>query len=76
MRKIGVGVLGLIGGVLLAIIIQDILATALVNSGRSPRELGVVTGLLMPILAVLGAVVTVMLHSRSGKHGRDQAADD
>lgn len=65
MRKVGVGLLGLIGGVLLAIIIQDILATILVNSGRSPREFGVVTGLLMPALAVLGAVVAVMLHNRS-----------
>ena len=71
MRKIGVAALGVVGGVLLAIIIQDVLARSFVDSGTVPVGLGLVISLIMPVLAVLGAVVAIVLHNRNTKRGSD-----
>lgn len=61
MRTIGIGALGLIGGVLSALVVQDLLAVAFVREGTVPDALVVVLALLMPVMALLGVVVAVLL---------------
>lgn len=67
MRKVGVGALGAVGGVLLALILQDILAVAFLQDGTIPFPLAIVLGFLMPVLAVVGAVIAVLLYNRNIK---------
>lgn len=52
---------------LLALIFQDILTTVLVHDGAVPTGLAVVLGLLMPVLAILGALIAVLIHNRTTK---------
>lgn len=66
-RSAGIGALGLVGGVLLALIVQDILATLLVRDGTIPTGLTVVFGFLMPVFAILGAVIAVLIYNRIAK---------
>ncbi|WP_181954322.1 hypothetical protein [Kocuria coralli] len=68
-RSAGVGVLGFVGGVLLALILQDILATAFLREGTIPIALGIVLGFLMPVCGVLGVIVAILIYNRHGKRG-------
>ncbi len=65
MRKIGIGALGLVGGLLLALVVQDLLAVTFVRDGTIPLALGIVLGFLMPVLAVLGAIVALLIDGRA-----------
>lgn len=65
MRKIGIGALGFVGGLLLALVVQDLLAVAFVRDGAMPLVLGLVLGFLIPVLAVLGAVVALLIDGRA-----------
>lgn len=65
LRRVGIGALGVIGGVLLALIVQDLLATAFLRDGTIPLGLAIVMGFLLPVFAVLGAVLAVVLDNRS-----------
>ncbi len=76
MRKVGIGALGVIGGVLLALIVQDLLATAFLSNGTIPIGLGIVLGFLMPVFAVLGAVIAVLTYNRSTKRKSEKAIDE
>lgn len=76
MRKVGIGALGVIGGVLLALIVQDLLATAFFSNGTIPPGPGIVLGFLMPVFAVLGAVVAVLIHHRSTRRTSERATDE
>ncbi len=76
MRKVGVGALGVVGGVLLALIVQDLLATAFLSSGTIPASLGIVLGSLMPVFAVLGAIFAVLIYNRSVKRKSEKATDE
>lgn len=76
MRKVGIGALGVIVGVLLALIVQDLLATAFLSNGAIPVGLGIVLGFLMPVFAVLGAVIAVLLYNRSAKRESEKATDE
>lgn len=75
MPKLGTAALGLIGGLLLALVVQDLLATAWVQGGTIPQALAVVLGLLMPVLGVLGAVLALLLDSRHATRQRQDEGD-
>lgn len=66
-RSIGIGALGVLGGVLLALIVQDILATGFVREGVVPTGLAIVLGFLIPIFAIFGAIVAVLIDARTAK---------
>ena len=75
MRTVGIAVLGLVGGVLLAIIIQDLLARALVGGtgGDAALTLGPIQAALLPALGIAGAglAVGVDRRQRTSGHQRD-----
>jgi hypothetical protein len=64
MRKAGIGILGLVGGVLLAMIVQDLLANAFLQDGTIPVALAITLGLLMPVLGVVGVIVAIQMDNR------------
>lgn len=66
MRAVGIGALGLIGGLLLGIVLQDVLAQALIDAPGRPSTLGRLLGAFLPGFAVLGAVAAVWLDRRRG----------
>lgn len=76
MRKVGIGALGIIGGVLLALIVQDLLASAFLRDGTIPLGLAIVMGFLLPVFAVLGAVLAVVLDNRSVRRTPERATNE
>lgn len=60
-HSMGIGGLGLVGGALLGIIVQDILATAFFRDRTFPVTLGIAFVFLIPSCAVLGAVVALLI---------------
>lgn len=76
MQKVGIGALGVIGGALLALIVQDLLATAFLSNGTIPIGLGIVLGFLMPVFAVLGAIIAVLMYNRSAKRTSEKSTDE
>lgn len=60
-RTLGVGTLGLIGGALLALFIQDLLAAALVRDAQVPGALAVLFASFIPVVAVTTAVCAVVI---------------
>jgi uncharacterized protein YacL len=76
MQKVGIGTLGVIGGLLLALIVQDLLATAFLSNGTIPIALGIALGFLMPVFAVLGAFIAVRIHNRSAKRAAAKTTDE
>ncbi|GAA3427739.1 hypothetical protein GCM10018953_49220 [Streptosporangium nondiastaticum] len=76
MRTAGIGVLGLIGGLLFAIVLQDVLAHALTGDGGTPSVLGMILGSLLPAFALLGAVLSVWLDRRHRRTRSKDTTDD
>lgn len=74
MRKVGIGALGLVGGVLLALVVQDLLAAAFLQGGTIPIPLGIVFGFLMPVFGVLGAVIAVLIDRRHTTRSHERSA--
>lgn len=68
MRTFGIGTLGLIGGLLFAIVLQDILAHALIDADGTPSVASTVLGSLLPAFGLVGAALAVWLDHR---HRRD-----
>lgn len=66
---LGVGALGLIGGALLALLVQDLLAVALVRNGNLPVAL---TAYLIPVVAVVTAVAAVAIDHRRAVRRTDE----
>ncbi len=64
-RGIGIAALGLVGGLLLGVIVQDVLAVVLLRTGLP--LLGFVFSLVVPLFAVLGIVVALVLDHGSGR---------
>lgn len=65
-RRLGVGILGLLGGLLAGIVGQDLLAPLLITGSGDVSALGlVVLPLLLPVCGVAGAVVAVLLDLRA-----------
>lgn len=60
LRSVGIGALGLIGGVLAAMILQDIIGVAFLrDGGEGHLGLAMAIGLLMPILSIAGVGVAL-----------------
>ena len=65
MRRVGMGILGLIGGLLAGIVIQDVLAEALVAGSGEVSTAGlVIIPVLLPLCGVAGAVIAVLADLR------------
>lgn len=64
MRAVGIGALGMIGGVLLAIVLQDVLASALTSDDGTPSALGMSLGAILPAFGLTGAGLAIWLHRR------------
>ena len=56
-RTVGIGALGLLGGLLLGVVLQDILAT--IMTGTELTDLRFVFALVLPLFAALGIVATI-----------------
>lgn len=65
-RTAGIGALGLLGGVLLGVIVQDLLAVILIRTGTP--VLGLVFVVLIPLFAVLGLVTAILIDNRTNRH--------
>lgn len=63
-RAAGIGALGFVGGALLALFVQDLLAAALAGSGGAPGRLLPVFTVLAPVLSVASAVAAVVADRR------------
>lgn len=64
-RAIGIGALGMLGGVFAATLIPDALGIAYVLlGGEFPIEVAVVLGSFLPVIAVAGAVVALLVDRR------------
>lgn len=65
-RRLGLGLLGLLGGLLAGIVIQDLIAPLLITGSGEVSLLGLlVLPLLLPVCGVAGAVVAVLLDLRA-----------
>lgn len=64
MRAIGIGFLGLIGGLLFAIVVQDILAPLLIYRPGSPSPLWLILGASMPAFGIAGAGLAIWIDRR------------
>lgn len=77
MRKLGIGFLGLLGGLLAGLIAHDVLARILLDGGRFPDSLpmALLVGFLTPTLAIVGVVLALVLDGRRTRR-RDQDVPD
>lgn len=75
LRTIGIGVLGLIGGVLFAIVVQDVLADAVIRPDGTPSVLGIILGATLPVFGVLGAALAVGVSRYRGARSKRPADD-
>lgn len=66
MRKLGIGLLGLLGGLLAGLIVHDVLARILLDDGRFPDSLPValLIGFLTPTFAIAGVVLALVVDNR------------
>ncbi|WP_140403562.1 hypothetical protein [Microbacterium sp. JB110] len=80
-RMLGIGALGLVGGALLALFVQDLLATLLVRNGGVSAWLLPIFTFLMPVVSVASAVAAVLVDRRRAgvradeDRGSDHAGD-
>lgn len=73
---LGIGVLGLIGGALLGLFVQDLLATAFARKGNVPSALSVVFVYLIPVVSIVTAVAAIVIDRGSSVHRTDEEAHD
>lgn len=66
MRQVGVGLLGLVGGLLAALVVQDVLSHGVVSgTGTGPPTAPLVaTGLLLPAGGAAGCLLALWLDHR------------
>lgn len=76
LRMLGVGALGLIGGALLALFIQDFLAVAFVRRGNVPVALTIVFVYLIPVVSIVTAVAAVVIDRRLAACRTNEDSDD
>ncbi|WP_114558970.1 hypothetical protein [Desertihabitans aurantiacus] len=70
-RTTGVAALGLVGGFLAALVLQDVLAQGLLEDGAPGvrPEAGLLLGALLPVLSVLGVAVALVVDRRARHQG-------
>jgi drug/metabolite transporter (DMT)-like permease len=72
-RMLGVGALGLLGGALLGLFLQDLLATAFIRDGHVPPVLAAAFTSLIPVVTVATAVAAVIVdRRRAGRTARSR----
>lgn len=65
MRKLGIGILGLFSGLLVALVVIEVIARAALSGGGTPSGgVAVVLGLAMPVLGLAGVVVALLIDGR------------
>ena len=74
MRAIGIGILGLIGGLLLAVILQDLLAPLLIDDTGSASILGKLLGTMMPAFGIVGTGLAIWIDRRRRRNVRDRGS--
>ena len=74
MRTVGIALLGLVGGLLFAIVVQDVLARILLGNGPQSQAgmVEVALGSLLPGCAVLGPVVALLLDRRQQRSSNEE----
>jgi hypothetical protein len=73
MRRLGIGLLGLVGGLLAGVVLQDVLSRSLVSSDSSPVIL-LAMGSLLPLSGAAGSVLALWLDHR--QHRRNEKKKD
>lgn len=76
LRMLGIGALGLIGGALLAVFVQDLLATAFVRNGNVPVALTIVFAYLIPVVTTVTALAAVVIDRKRTPHRREDDSHD
>ncbi|MFT3889856.1 MAG: hypothetical protein QM713_17065 [Arachnia sp.] len=76
LRMLGVGALGLIGGALLALFIQDLLAVAFVQGANVPDALTIVLIHLIPVVSIVTAVAAVVIDRKLAVRRTSEDSDD
>lgn len=72
LRRIGLAMLGLIGGLLGGIVVQDLIAPLLLTGGGEVSLVGrILLTLLIPMCVVAGAVIAVLVDARGTSRHRD-----
>lgn len=81
MRTFGIAVLGLAGGILASLVVQDVIVRLLLNDGAFPdsKPLAPLVGFLTPAAVVTGVVVALVLdrrrtRERTAENGRHRLA--
>lgn len=69
LRAAGIGMLGELGTLLALVVLQDILASALVSEGGATVA-GRVAGVLAPWIVLCGGAMAVWFDRRGSRHGR------
>lgn len=72
MRRLGIGLLGLVGGLLAGVVLQDVLSRSLVSSDSSPVIL-LAMGSLLPLSGAAGSVLALWLDHRQHRRNEKQA---
>jgi Family of unknown function (DUF5957) len=68
MRRLGVGIAGLVGGLLLGFLVVEIIARTAVDDPSQLADsvpLALLVGFTTPVLAVVGVVVALAIDTRS-----------
>ncbi|HHX83827.1 MAG TPA: hypothetical protein GX694_00575 [Actinomycetales bacterium] len=76
LRTAGIGLLGLLGGVLFAIVAQDVLATTVIGDSPVSAGLAVTLATLTPVCALLGMVTAIGIDRGRRRRTQSPRADD
>lgn len=76
LRILGIAVLGLIGGALLGLFVQDLLVTTFVRKGNVPPTLTVVFVYLIPGVAIVTGLAAVVIDRRLAARRTEMDAHD
>lgn len=72
LRRIGMAALGLLGGLLGGIVVQDLIAPLLITGAGEVSLLGLILlPLLIPLCGAAGAVIAVLVDARTMSRHRD-----
>ncbi len=74
LRSVGIALLGLVGGIIVGLVVQDAIAVALIAPSRGrdmPVLLGLAMGAIVPVLAVAGPLVALAVDRAIRSRGGD-----
>ena len=76
MRRFGIAALGVVGGLLLAIVVQDLLTRSLTQENGLPKPAAIVVGSLLPVFGLLGAASALWLDRRRPRREASRGHQD